>query len=121
MERTLVCGLLPKDELPLEYGVADVFAEIRRRPLVEPPVEGFTGAFYTATHAVYCLNSWNGYLPNSHSDCPWLYNYVERCLRYSLHEGKYASREEIPKALSAVMPSYQTETVDAVAEAIDCI
>jgi len=121
LERTLVCGLLSKDELPLEYGVADVFAEIRRRPLIEPPLAGFIGTFYVATHVVYCLNSWNGYLPNSHCDCPWLYNYIERCLRYSLHEARYASREQIPKALSSVMQSHEFGIVDAVAESIDCI
>mmetsp|Transcript_85478 Transcript_85478/g.133569 ORF Transcript_85478/g.133569 Transcript_85478/m.133569 type:complete len:450 (+) Transcript_85478:47-1396(+) len=121
LERTLVCGLLSKDELPLEYGVADVFAEIRRRSFIEPPLAGFCGTLYVATHVVYCLNSWNGYLPNSYSDCPWLYNYIERCLRYSLHEGQYASREQLPKALSSVMPSYEPDIVDVVSESIDCI
>merc|ERR1740117_726242 len=102
----------------MEYGMEEVFAEIRTRPLFEPPFAGFYNQFYLMTHLVYCLNSWNGYLPNSYNDCPWLYNYVERCLRFWLLEAK---QDSTPDALSSMRPSYASETVDGAAEAIDCI
>jgi hypothetical protein len=118
LERSLVCGLFEPADLPMEYGIEEVFAEIRKRPLIEPPLAGFYNKFYLMTHVVYCLNGWNGYLPNSYEDCPWLYNYIERCLRFWLHE----AREGLsPDALSSLRPSYASETVDGVAESVDCI
>lgn len=118
LERSLVCGLFEGTDLPLEYGIQEVFAEIRSRPLIEPPFAGFYDKFYLMTHVVYCLNSWNGCLPNHYDDCPWLYNFIERCLRFWLRE---ANVDAPADALSSLRPSYAGETVDGAAESIDCI
>jgi len=67
VERSSVCGLL--NTPPLEYGVREVLAEVRRRPLILPPKPGFYHCFYLMTHVVYTLNCFNGHLPNRRSDC----------------------------------------------------
>jgi len=96
-------------------------AEIRRRPLVEPPLTGFYQDFYLMTHLVYALNCFNGHLPNRRSDCPWVYSYIERCLAFWLREGKRQERggKTAPDVVAAQL--WETEAVDAIAECVDCL
>eukprot|EP00439_Symbiodinium_sp_Y106_P082398 s1736_g21.t2 len=107
VERSSVCGLL--NTPPLEYGVREVLAEVRRRPLILPPKPGFYHCFYLMTHVVYTLNCFNGHLPNRRSDCPWLYAYLECCLEFWL------------TVAESTMSALQGEAVDAIAEAVDCL
>eukprot|EP00442_Polarella_glacialis_P003132 CAMPEP_0115073938 /NCGR_PEP_ID=MMETSP0227-20121206/15070_1 /TAXON_ID=89957 /ORGANISM="Polarella glacialis, Strain CCMP 1383" /LENGTH=520 /DNA_ID=CAMNT_0002460865 /DNA_START=45 /DNA_END=1608 /DNA_ORIENTATION=- len=122
LERSLVCNLFEGQTppAPLEFGIREVLAEIRRRPLTEPPLPGFYDDFYLMTHVVYALNCFNGHLPNRRVDCPWLYSYLERCLGFWLREAKREERgNRVPDIVTS--RSYQAETVDAVAEAVDCL
>jgi len=119
LERTLVCGLFGNDPPPLmEYGLAAVLAEIRRRPLVEAPISGFMDCFYLMTHVVYVLNAFNGFLPNKRMDCPWLYAYLERSLYFLLREVK---RDLSNVSAAAAASTLASEAVDMVAEAVDCL
>ncbi|CAE7236929.1 unnamed protein product [Symbiodinium sp. KB8] len=110
VERSSVCGLL--NTPPLEYGVREVLAEVRRRPLILPPKPGFYHCFYLMTHVVYTLNCFNGHLPNRRSDCPWLYAYLECCLEFWM---------TVASAETSGMSAWQGEAVDAIAEAVDCL
>mmetsp|Transcript_57893 Transcript_57893/g.134881 ORF Transcript_57893/g.134881 Transcript_57893/m.134881 type:complete len:484 (+) Transcript_57893:36-1487(+) len=118
LERSLVCGLFgERPPPPLEYGVGVVLAEVRRRPLIEPPLPGFYDCFYLMTHVVYVLNCFNGHLPNNRTDCPWLYAYLERALAFWLREANN-SRPGLPPDKPSL---WGCEAVDAVAEAVDCL
>eukprot|EP00933_Yihiella_yeosuensis_P063038 TRINITY_DN66092_c0_g1_i1.p1 TRINITY_DN66092_c0_g1~~TRINITY_DN66092_c0_g1_i1.p1 ORF type:complete len:364 (-),score=70.06 TRINITY_DN66092_c0_g1_i1:102-1121(-) len=122
LERSLVGGLFAEmspEPAPLEYGIREVLAEIRSRPLVEPPLPGYYEDFYLMTHVVYLLNCFNGHLPNCRSDAPWLYSYLERCLGFWLREGKHKAKAK-PGGKSN-SSSVQAESVDAVAEAVDVL
>mmetsp|Transcript_20462 Transcript_20462/g.55855 ORF Transcript_20462/g.55855 Transcript_20462/m.55855 type:complete len:486 (-) Transcript_20462:57-1514(-) len=119
LERVSVCGLFGEQATPpLEYGIAEVLAEIRRRPLAEPPLAGFFECFYLMTHVVYVLNCFNGFLPNKRTDCPWLYSYLERCLGFWLREVRRDS-SQLPDNLAA--RTWGAEAVDAISEAVDCL
>eukprot|EP00419_Tripos_fusus_P038002 CAMPEP_0172765400 /NCGR_PEP_ID=MMETSP1074-20121228/179180_1 /TAXON_ID=2916 /ORGANISM="Ceratium fusus, Strain PA161109" /LENGTH=451 /DNA_ID=CAMNT_0013600341 /DNA_START=40 /DNA_END=1391 /DNA_ORIENTATION=- len=119
LERTVVCGLLGDDPPPsLDYGIAAVLAEIRRRPLVEAPIAGFMDSFYLMTHVVYVLNAFNGFLPNRRTDCPWLYAYLERSLWFLLREVK-RDLSNVPAAVAA--STLASDALDMVAEAVDCL
>lgn len=122
LERSLVCGILGDGPAPakLEYGMAEVLAEITKRQLVEPPLEGFYDCFYLMTHVVYVLNCFNGHLPNYRADCPWIYAYLERCLSFWLREvRRYNAAGEMPAAVASQL--WSAEAVDAVAESVDCL
>mmetsp|Transcript_62183 Transcript_62183/g.181539 ORF Transcript_62183/g.181539 Transcript_62183/m.181539 type:complete len:493 (+) Transcript_62183:81-1559(+) len=119
LERVSVCGLFGEQPTPaLEYGVREVLAEIRRRPLVEPPLAGFYECFYLMTHVVYVLNCFNGHLPNRRTDCPWLYAYLERCLGFWLREVR-RDFSQLPDVVAAT--TWGAEAVDAISEAVDCL
>jgi len=124
LERSCICGLLGEPPpVTLEYGIAAVLAEIRRRPLVEPPLTGFYDCFYLMTHVVYVLNCFNGHLPNQRADCPWVYGYLERCLGFWLRELRRDSAQVqaglLPEAVISHL--WSADAVDAVAEAADCL
>jgi len=119
LERVSVCGLFGDLQVPsLEYGVETVLAEIRSRPLVEPPLAGFYECFYLMTHVVYVLNCFNGHLPNRRTDCPWVYAYLERCLGFWLREVR-RDFSKLPDAVAST--TWGSEAVDAIAEAVDCL
>ncbi|CAK0841359.1 unnamed protein product, partial [Prorocentrum cordatum] len=112
LERSVVCGLFGDDRPeppPLEFGVQEVLAEVRRRQLTEPPLPGFFSDFCVMTQVVYVLNCFNGALPNKRSDCPWLYAYLERCLGFFMRE----ARAQAPAATAG---EWAEEAVSAVAE-----
>lgn len=120
LERSVVCGLFGNKSVPsLEYGVAAVFAEIRRRPLMEPPLEGFYDCFYLMTHVVYILNCFNGHLPNRRADCPWVYSYLERCLNFWLREVRRDSATKVSESIASEL--WSADGVDAIAEAADTL
>lgn len=122
LERSVVCGLFQISTAqicPLEYGIEAILAEVRNRPLIEPPLDGFFDCFYLMTHIVYVLNCFNGYLPNRRSDCPWLYAYLERSLEFWLREVQHANMSGLKAAVAA--RSWSAFSVDAVAEAVDCL
>lgn len=124
LERTLVCGLLGSPPpVELEYGVAAVLAEIRRRPLVEPPLSGFYDCFYLMTHVVYVLSCFNGHLPNYRQDCPWVYAYIERALGFWIRELRRDAAQVQAGHLpaSVVAHLWSADAVDAIAESCDCL
>merc|ERR1712151_155255 len=63
------------------------------------------------------MNTFNGCLPHRRLDCPWLFAYLERCLKFWLWEVKQASLVDS----SAASSSWASEAVDAIAEAVDCL
>lgn len=123
LERVSVCGILGEYSPPLlEYGISEVLAEIRRRPLTEPPLDGFLDHFWLATHVVFVLSSYNGCLPNKRAVCPWIYRYIERCLEFWLRDIKRECWTLSPLATRLeAAASHRDEAVDAVAEAMDCL
>eukprot|EP00928_Gymnodinium_smaydae_P024037 TRINITY_DN19591_c0_g1_i2.p1 TRINITY_DN19591_c0_g1~~TRINITY_DN19591_c0_g1_i2.p1 ORF type:complete len:478 (+),score=59.95 TRINITY_DN19591_c0_g1_i2:2-1435(+) len=120
VERCVVCQLFDDACMSVPFGVAEVFAEVKRRPLPEPRSHDHYDIIYLLTHVVFVLNSYGGCLPNCRSDCPWLYDYLWRCLEFWLREGRcmaagdYFSLHMDPSRLGE-------DAVDIVGELVDIL
>lgn len=119
-------NILFRNRWRTSYGMKEAFVILRSLELAPPPpglpaeqcpgdvFRAFHDSFYLATHIVFGFSAYSA-IKTSNGDCPWVYTYIRKCLRYWMKMARLRDKKERRAAAAAA----DIEAEDAAKPALD--
>ena len=98
-------NILFRNRWRTSYGMKEAFVMLRSLELAPPPpgvpaeqcpgdvFRAFHDSFYLATHIIFGFSAYSA-IKTSNADCPWVYTYIRKCLRYWMKMARLRGKGE---------------------------